>query len=199
MQDLIKEYEGKKEIIKKRLEDFNSVKDDDLFYELCFCLLTPQSKAKNCWNSVLTLKARKFHENKFDPTKFLDGVRFHNNKGRYLIEAKDKFSLLIEKMNDNVNPEELREWLVNNINGYGLKEASHFLRNIGYRNLAILDRHILKNLKKYKAIEEIPKTLTKVKYLEIENKFKEFANKVGINMDELDLLFWSMETGEVFK
>jgi len=89
--------------------------------------------------------------------------------------------------------------LVKNVKGLGLKESSHFLRNIGYRGLAILDRHILKNLHKSNVINELPKTLTPKVYFEIEKKFKDFSREVSIDMDELDLLFWSMETGEVFK
>ena len=89
----------------------------------------------------------------------------------------------------------------NFVGGFGgvCLHNSHFLRNIGHRNLAILDRHILKNLHKLNVINEIPATLTPKKYFEIENKFIEFSNKVNISMDELDLLFWSQETGEVFK
>jgi len=38
------------------------------------------------------------------------------------------------------------EWLVKNLTGLGYKEAGHFLRNIGSGKIAILDRHILRNL-----------------------------------------------------
>ncbi len=76
--------------------------------------------------------------------------------------------------------QERREWIVENIKGIGYKEASHFLRNIGfYKNIAILDRHILKNLKLLGVIEEIPETLSKTKYLHIEKKMAEFAKKLG--------------------
>jgi N-glycosylase/DNA lyase len=82
----------------------------------------------------------------------------------------------------------------------GYKEASHFLRNIGFADdLAILDRHILKNLKIFGIIEEIPKSLSKKKYLEIEEKMRNLANEVNIPVSHLDLLFWSKETGEIFK
>ena len=93
-----------------------------------------------------------------------------------------------------------REWLVENIKGIGYKEASHFLRNIGFgKDLAILDVHILKNLKEYKVIQKIPKSLTKKEYLKIENKFRDFCRRIKIPMNELDLLLWSKETGFVFK
>jgi N-glycosylase/DNA lyase len=88
---------------------------------------------------------------------------------------------------------------VENVKGLGYKESSHFLRNIGYRNLAILDRHILKNLEKFGAIRTIPKSLTRKQYLKLEKQFHRFADAVGIPLDELDLLFWSLETGEILK
>ena len=81
-----------------------------------------------------------------------------------------------------------------------MKEASHFLRNIGFgKEIAILDRHILKNLKRVGVIDEIPKTISRKKYLEMETKMSNFCNKIGISMAELDLLFWSEETGEILK
>ena len=93
-----------------------------------------------------------------------------------------------------------REWLVQNVHGIGYKEASHFLRNVGSgEGIAILDRHILKNLLKHGAIAEIPKTLTKKRYLEIEERMRAFARKVKIPMEHMDLLLWAEEAGMVFK
>jgi len=93
----------------------------------------------------------------------------------------------------------LRAWLVAKVNGLGWKEASHFLRNIGHRNLAILDRHILRNLVRIRVIRSLPTTLTPSRYLAIERAFLLFADKFDIPMDELDLLFWSKETGKIMK
>jgi len=198
--DLLLEYNQRKELIKKRLNDFSNVKKEDYFYEACFCILTPQSSAKQAWKCILELKENDFFRKDINPVNFLSNkIRFHNNKSKYLLELKEKWKFIDENINNIKNPEELREFLIKNIKGYGYKEVSHFLRNIGYRNLAILDRHILKNLNKLNVINELPKTLTRNKYLEIEDKFKDFSNKVNIPIDELDLLFWSQETGEIFK
>ena len=133
------------------------------------------------------------------PKKHLSKVRFYNNKSKYLLEWKDKHEKIIMVITKTKDSYKLREFLVENIKGMGYKEASHFLRNIGRRNLAILDRHILKNLVKYGAMKELLKSMTKKQYFEIEKKFMKFADKIGVPMDELDLLLWSMETGEVFK
>lgn len=191
--NLQQEYLKKKQEIIKRLDEFS--KNKDYFYELCFCLLTPQTKARNADLVIRQLKALDFKNKNFNPVKYLIGIRFHENKSKYLLELKEKF----DKIPFNLNSRELREYLVKNIKGLGYKEASHYLRNIGHRNLAILDRHILSNLKYFDVINEIPKSMTKRQYFDIENKFMEFSKKVNIPIDHLDLLFWSIKTGEIFK
>ncbi|MBI4158705.1 N-glycosylase/DNA lyase [Candidatus Woesearchaeota archaeon] len=198
--ELMSEYNKKKEIINSRLNDFKNIKEEDWFYEMCFCILTPQSTARGADRAIKALKKLNFKNKTIDPIPYLLGeIRFQNNKGKYLIEAKAKFEEIENKIKNSKDSFELREWLVKNVKGYGYKESAHFLRNIGHKNLAILDRHILKNLFKSSVIKEVPKILTPKIYFEIEEKFKNFSEKIGISMDELDLLFWSMETGEVFK
>lgn len=207
---LKKSYSDRKKIIKNRLKYFKGVWNEDekrIFAELCFCLLTPQSKAKICDKAIENLVKTNllYKGTEKDIKDFLIGVRFNNNKARYIILARELFSNSNEiKIKDKLKEFEdnlrIREWLVKNVKGMALKESSHFLRNIGmYENITILDRHILKNLHKHKVISEIPNPLTRNKYFEIEEKMKKFADEVNIPVEELDLLFWSEETGEVFK
>ncbi|MDX1799069.1 MAG: N-glycosylase, partial [Candidatus Lokiarchaeia archaeon] len=92
----------------------------------------------------------------------------------------------------------LREWIVKNVKGIGYKEASHFLRNIGYTEYAIVDFHIVDLLVKYNIIEK-PKTMTKSKYLEIEKVLKSIGKELELNMAELDLYLWYLETGKILK
>ena len=148
MFDELKEsYLSKKELIEKRLSEFSKKKtDDELFSELAFCLLTPQSKARNCWLSIEKLREKGLlYSNSVSIKPWLNTVRFCDNKSRYIEEAQGKFADVKKILKKE--PEEAREWLVKNIKGYGYKEASHFLRNVGITDFAILDRHILKNLK----------------------------------------------------
>src|SRR3989344_8420805 len=203
-------YENRKEIIKNRLKYFKSVFNEDekrILAELCFCLLTPQSKAKICDKAIQNLvKTNLLYTGSEEEIKdYLIGVRFNNNKSRYIMEARKLFTkdLHIEiknKIKSFKNDYELREWLVKNVKGMAYKEAGHFMRNIGlYENVTILDRHILKNLQKHNVISEIPNPLTKKHYFEIESKMKNFSKQINIPIEEIDLLFWSEETGEVFK
>ncbi len=203
-------YEKQKDPVQKRLQEFRQVlerDDHDVFAELCFCLLTPQSSAKTCWAAVTRLKEKslllKGAPGELEP--LLNDVRFNESKAKYIVQAREQFSkngdLQVKPhLRSFVNNYELREWLVENVNGLGYKEASHFLRNVGLgEEFAILDRHILRNLKDFGVLPEIPTSLTKKRYLEIEEKVRRFSRQIGIPMGELDLLLWSKETGWIFK
>jgi N-glycosylase/DNA lyase len=189
--------------IQSRLEEFRSVPHDHYLYELLYCLLTPQSSAVNAGHAIDRLRALEFHRSDVDPEPILrrkeSYIRFHRVKAKRLIAAKEQFPLIDRELRSGVGSRELRAWLVRYVVGLGWKEASHFLRNIGHRDLAILDRHILRNLVRVGAVRSVPGTLSAKRYAAIEKKFLTFASVVGIPMDELDLLFWSMETGEILK
>lgn len=205
-------YASKKGDIKNRLAEFKQLwqaaDDKKVFAELAFCLCTPQSKATAADLAIRrAVEANVLYEGKPEEISFhltRSGVRFANNKGRFIHEARNHFLQNgVLKIKSKLNTDDLfglRAWLCENIKGLGMKEASHFLRNIGFGDdLAILDRHILKNLKRYGVIPEIPKTLSQRVYLEIEEKVRKFSQRVRIPMAEIDLLFWSEETGQIFK
>lgn len=197
-------YEDRKEAIRRRLREFSNVPPHDYFYELLYCLMTPQSRAEHAERVVARLRQSNFHLQRFDPEPLLRDrahyIRFHKTKARLLTNVHEQFPTILQQLQNGRAAFELREWLVKNVKGLGYKEATHFLRNIGRNEgLAILDRHILRSLKRYGVIRSIPKTLTRPHYLRVEHQFKNFAERIGIPIDELDLLFWSMETGEIRK
>ena len=197
--------------INNRINEFKLIwKEADekrLFQELIFCILTPQSKAKNAWKAVSSLyeSGILFNATSEKISNELNIVRFKNNKARYIIDTRNLFAnsdgFKIRKLlNDAGDVFEKRKWLVKNVNGIGYKEASHYLRNIGFvENIAILDRHILKNLKIYNVINEIPKSISEKKYYEIENKMKGFSKKIEIPIEYLDFILWYKETKMIFK
>jgi N-glycosylase/DNA lyase len=208
VEELMDLYTPVKKQIETRLMDFRHIwetaSEEELFRELVFCLLTPQSKAKTCWKAVQRL-TRKDMITKGEPClvqEELAGVRFSNRKAEYICLARIFFCSrsLRSTLAGFDGPVAAREWLVENIKGLGYKEASHFLRNIGLgEELAILDRHILKNLALLGVIKEVPNSPTKKIYLEIEKKMTAFSRESGIPMGHLDLLLWYKEAGEVFK
>lgn len=181
--------------------------EEEVFAEVAFCILTPQSKAKNAWSAITKLvDNRLLYEGQADDiVEYLNVVRFKNNKSRYLIELRDLMTIdgklqpkkVLSSIEDIF---ERREWILKNVKGMGLKEANHVLRNLGFgENIAILDRHILRNLDDLNVIDEVPKSLTPKKYYEIEEAMREYSQFSGIPMDELDLVLWYKEAGEVFK
>lgn len=204
-------HSSKKEEIKARLDEFKEMwrhgTREEIFKELAFCILTPMARGKYCWHAIenMTKKGVLFNGDSNLISKYLKGARFINKKSMYIVEARNKFYLdkgisITDIIADMGHGFDAREWLVSNVKGIGYKEASHFLRNIGSdQGLAILDRHILKNLQLTGVIEEIPNPLTGRKYLHIEKNMKEFSKNIKIPMGHLDLVMWCKETGEIFK
>ena len=187
--------------VDNRLNEFKELNNsEDWFSELCYCLLTANSKAETALNIEKELKGKGFHSS--SQSEIRDCIiknkhRFHNNKSKFIVEArehKDIKGIITEK-----NQIEARNWLVNNIKGIGYKEASHFLRNVGYNDVAILDRHILNLMVEHKILKAKPKTLNKNNYPEIERKLGNLANSINMSQAELDLYLWCLKTGKVLK
>lgn len=205
------EYNSIKKDIESRLDDFTAIwekgSDEDIFYELMFCLMTPQSRAELCWASVERIRKKNIAKIRRSEELLDDmaGVRFKFKKSEYILEARNKFFtegdfLIKERIKSFDDVYGVREWLVKDIKGIGYKEAGHFLRNIGFgKEISILDRHILKNLKYHGVINLIPSSMTKKNYLKIEKMMFRFAEKIDIPPDHLDLLFWYREAGKIFK
>lgn len=195
-----------REEVEERLSEFASFQSKSSrkwFSELCFCILAANAKGENAFKiqkQIGTQGLISYPENKIRSYIRKNNHRFHNNKAKYISEARSHLDIKqeIKKIIDKKGEESAREWLVSNIKGIGYKEASHFLRNIGYKNLAILDRHIINMMSDHNIIEK-PKSLNKKNYLEIEKKFKTLSRKIKMSPAELDLYMWYMKTGEVLK
>ncbi len=189
--------------VDSRIKEFKAIgkkKDNDIFNELCFCILTANYSAekgikiqKEIGNGFCRLSEKELAKK----LKQL-GHRYPNIRAAYIIMARKHKKGLKDKINSFSDGKELRDWVVKNIKGLGYKEASHFLRNIGRKDFAIIDFHIIDVLVNHGLIER-PKTLTKKKYLEIEKVLKKLAKKSGLNLAELDLYLWCIETGKVLK
>jgi len=172
-----------------------------IFSELCFCILTANYTAeggiriqKDIGGSFCTLDVKELAKR----LKSL-GHRFPNARAKYIAEAR-RHRVDVEERSRTCNSTEFREWLAENVKGLGYKEASHFLRNIGVTDLAIIDFHIIDILAKNGLIEKPEsKSLTRKKYLEIELVLAKLAKKAGISLAELDLYLWYLETGKILK
>lgn len=186
-------------IIDNRLEEFAELGKQDTdtwFSELCFCILTANSQAKKAIAIQQELGAQGFltkSEQEIASIIRKHNHRFHNTKARYIVEARTYSN--IKELLCGMSSYQAREFLVKNIKGLGYKEASHFLRNIGYHDVAIIDRHIIRFLVRYNFIKSEPKSLNARNYLHLENILKNFC----LSLDKLDLILWYHMTGTVLK
>ncbi|HWP91706.1 MAG TPA: N-glycosylase/DNA lyase [Thermodesulfobacteriota bacterium] len=203
-------YEEKQGMIETRLGEFSGIleKGDDLkiFEELVFCIFTAGASAKMGLRSVEAVRDILAHANRKQLSRRLLHVhRFPNSRSRYVVQTREYLKREFDfKLKDLIlsfdDPLARRDFFASkDIMGLGYKESSHFLRNIGLRGYAILDKHILRSLHEFGVIDNPKPPTTRNKYLDVEIKFKRFAAKLGIDFDEIDLLLWSEKTGEILK
>ncbi len=194
-----------RETVEDRIKTFDLIRekgDNRWFSELSFCILTANSSAQLGLDIQKGLGVEGFidlpeYELKEKMRDY--GHRFHRTRSEYILEARKYSDNIKEIITSFSNSGESRRWLVENVKGIGYKEGSHFLRNVGYRDLAILDRHVLRVLERAGLIECVPKTLTKRRYLSIEKEVETLVEEVDLSLAEIDLYIWYMSTGKVLK
>jgi len=132
--------------------------------------------------------------------------RFPNARPAYVVSTRSYLQKSIsmrlrDRLNELSDPFDRRDWLAREpqIKGLGYKEASHFLRNVGFKGYGILDKHIVRSLSELGVIDSPKPPAGRDRYLAIEARMREFAQEVQIDFDELDLVLWSMKTGEILK
>ncbi len=181
--------------------------EEDIFCELAFCLLTPQSGAFRCARALEILRGKDLvlRGSAAELAAELAIVRFRNRKASFIVEARAHFVrggvlAVREALVSAGDVPARRRRLASTIKGLGWKEASHFLRNTGFGDdLAILDRHILRNLVRLGVLSGIPASLTERRYLWIEEAMRAFSREIGIPLGDLDFVLWYREAGAVFK
>jgi N-glycosylase/DNA lyase len=175
---------------------------NEIFKELCFCLMTANFSAGGGIKIQNAIGDGFLHLSKEKLANRLKelGHRFPNTRANFIFEAQEYKDNIKEILLGFKTNEKKREWIVQNIKGLGMKEASHFLRNMGDKNLAIIDFHIVDLLAREGLLEKPKnKSLTSKRYIEIENILKQLAEKTNTNLGELDLYLWYEETGKILK
>jgi N-glycosylase/DNA lyase len=211
VRDLKSDYVTKRPFIVKRLAEFRSAGTQGnrkIFEELCYCILTAGSSAKMGMRTIAVLKdiIHSAGEQELQQRARAHHVRFWRLRPSYIVQTREylrdacgmKLQTLLESFE---SPVARRDFFAQNksIKGLGYKEASHFLRNVGYSGYAILDKHILNSLREMGVINPRMRPSGREGYLAIEKKLRQFADEIGIDMDHLDLLLWSRKTGEILK
>lgn len=190
-------------LIDARVKEFMENRNkpiDEIFKELCFCLLTANFSAEKSLRiqEKIGYGFLIFSEDELAEKLKKLGHRYPKSRAKYIVKARKMIFQLENVLRSSLSERAMRDWLVKNIVGLGYKEASHFLRNIGFMNLAIIDIHIVNILARYGLIEK-PRTLTKSNYLKIEEVLGKIARRISLSLGVLDLYLWYMETGKVVK
>jgi N-glycosylase/DNA lyase len=197
--------------IRRRLAEFRAVRrqasDERLWEELVFCIFTAGASARMGLRSVEAVRALLAEGTHEELARALDKKhRYPNSRSGYIVVTRDYLRAdcgmrLRERLESFDDPFARRDWLARErrIKGLGYKEASHYLRNVGYRGYAILDKHILRSLAELGVLESPKPPTTRARYLDIEEALRRFAAHLAIDFDELDLVLWSMKTGEILK
>jgi N-glycosylase/DNA lyase len=197
--------------IRSRIAEFDSIgrqgSDSEYFEEMVFCFFTGGCSARMGMNSLEAVRALLLTGDQEQLSSALTGVhRYPNARARYIIASRkylqEHCGLRLRKRLESFDcPQERRDWLARDkgIKGLGYKEASHYLRNIGYKGYAILDKHVLNCLAELKLIDDPKPPNTRTKYLTVEEKVKQLSDMTEIGFDELDLVLWSMKTGVILK
>lgn len=172
----------------------------DIFSEACFCILTANSSASLGIKVQAEVGIDGFNE--YSQQQLFDilrkkGHRFAMQRAERIIRLREKKDI-IHSLPSFKDARQARDTLVANINGYGYKEASHLLRNVGFDDVGIIDRHIYRFLVETGLVKE-RKTLTKKAYLECEDALFRLCEDVKLSMAELDLYIFYIKTKKVLK
>ena len=204
-------HSERREEILERLSEFEAVwqagTDERLWEEMVFCFFTGGCSARMGIRSLEVVKPILLSGNHTELADALRGRhRYPNARAGYIVASREFLQehcdlRLRKKLQSFTDDFERRDWLVKEkrIKGLGYKEASHYLRNIGFKGYAILDKHILRSLAELGIIDDPKPPNTRLKYLTVEEKLKNLAEITEIDFDELDLVLWSLKTGEILK
>jgi len=209
-------YRDNREEIESRLREFRGLReasDERLFQEISFVIFSSQSSAENSWSAAQRLGEKGLLEkDKENISRVLrqEEIQYEERKADYIISNREKLSQPTFndpstdlKLRQQIRPENLeksRKWFAENIKGLSWKGASHFLRNTGYgKDFAILSSHTVSVLFDLEVIKASEPPKNAEEYLEMEEKVREFSEEISIDIQALDLVLWSMRTGEVFK
>ena len=204
-------YAERQREIKERISEFESVwrEGDDarLWEEMVYCFFTGGCSAKMGLRSVEAVRPLLAEGTETELANALSGVhRYPNARARYVFASRNFLKEYCDlRLRDTLErfrcDLDRRDWLVREkgIKGLGYKEASHFLRNIGFKGYAILDKHVLRCLAELKIIDSPKPPNTRSRYLTVEAKLRELTDKTKIDFDEMDLVLWSIKTGQILK
>jgi N-glycosylase/DNA lyase len=213
---LIREYWRLFEEFEQR-KSWGEMAESDLWHELCFCILSsnvPFDMAKSAFLQLLTKSLldlpltgsgteRKIAAELSRPIylpRRKDGslrryrfpvLRAKNIAGawNFIYGSSATIAKILQSFSSG---EKARDFLASTVPGLGLKESSHFLRNIKFcDSLAIIDTHVISFLNKSALLgKDSILSLTPRRYMELEQIMRAVAEKSSLSLSVLDMAIW---------
>lgn len=198
--------------------DWRTLREDELLFEAAVCIVGSQMVYEMALEVAHRLKARELLDPGArpnatwkkrvvmalnTPVQFFTNGRSRTSKPRfknriaYLLSATlsnvyGRNYSLGKMLNDADRPEDARRVLISCVFGFGPKQASLFLRRVGFStDLAVIDTHILDYMRIRTGVPSSPATLSKIDcYEQIEARFRALAQRIGYDVGCVDLATW---------
>lgn len=197
--------------------DWRDLDDSVLWGELCLCILSSNVRFETAVSALRRLldkglltrnDSRKLARGKIaaelarpvylPPRKngSLRRYRFPNVRASNLASAWD---VMYRERNgvkaflmESSSVDATRLQLAKMIPGIGLKEASHFMRNVKFADsVAIIDTHIVKFLREYAGLEvSFQNGFTSRDYFALEDLMRKISDQFNLSLAALDMAIW---------
>ena len=181
--------------------------EDDLWRELVYCILGSRVKFEVVHAAVERMdglcllshsrRNARFDEYEEDTVAALSGgYPFYRVRANHIRRAAKRLyrsqGSISQLLDGAGNVRSARRLLAAEVAGLGPKQASLFLRNIGYaKHIAVLDIHVLTYLSWIGLADTSLKTVSTLdKYEALEDAFVKRSYTFGISPDQFDLAVW---------
>ena len=181
--------------------------EDDLWKELVFCILGSRVKVEVVHAAIdrmdgMCLLSQPLRNTCFDQyekdtvTALSGGYPFYRVRANQIRRAAESLytskGSILKLLDSTSDVRSARRVLVAEVAGLGPKQASLFLRNIGYaKHIAILDVHVLTYLNRVGLTDTLLKSVSTLSQYEVlEDSFIEHAYAFGYSPDQFDLAVW---------
>jgi len=201
------------------IADWKKLTEEELFFEIAVCIIGSQMvyehslaianklKKTGLLRETSSFEAAEYHQQLNIVLSKQISIKTNNGQREIYPRFKNRLATLISNTVNNIyrvglsvhdiltsenSPQKTRKLLVGYVSGFGPKQASLFLRRVGYcTEMAVLDTHVLDYMKIAYGLEVKPATLSHLsKYEKLESKLKELAQDFGYNLGCVDLAMW---------
>lgn len=198
------------------VRDWHLRTEEDLLYDACVCMFSSQMVFEVAEAAARRIKDRGLlragklddYEQRlslalYEPLTVEQGGKIRQVRPRFRNRLASLLATTVSTMREQgqslrgtmfsaASAREARELLVKQVWGFGPKQASLFLRRVGYcADLAVLDTHILDYLRVARGIDPKPGALSRLSgYERIEAEFQMVAVEFGHPVGCVDLAMW---------